>query len=141
MIAVDSNVLVYAHRPEYPLHARAGAILSALAQSSWAIPWPCVHEFYATVTNRRVHADPSSPADAWRQIDAWRASPGLVLIGETHAHADRLREMTITADTMGARVHDARIAAICVSHGVTELITMDRDFSRFPAMRTRSLLA
>jgi hypothetical protein len=38
-------------------------------------------------------------------------------------------------------IHDARIAAICLDHGVSELITVDRDFARFPTLRTRSLLA
>ena len=28
-------------------------------------------------------------------------------------------------------VHDARIAAICRAHGVTTLLSADRDFSRF----------
>jgi len=38
----------------------------------------------------------------------------------------------------GPRIHDARIAAVCLAHGVTELWTADRDFSRFPALRTRN---
>lgn len=39
---------------------------------------------------------------------------------------------------MGPRVHDARIAAICLQHGVRELLTFDRDFSRFPDLGTRN---
>jgi predicted nucleic acid-binding protein len=37
-------------------------------------------------------------------------------------------------------VHDARIAALCLSHGVYELWSGDRDFSRFPALRVRNPL-
>jgi len=33
------------------------------------------------------------------------------------------------------RVPDVRIAALCLRHGVTELWSTDRDFSRFPALR------
>ena len=40
----------------------------------------------------------------------------------------------------GAAIHDARIAAICLDHGVDELWTCDRDFSRFPDLRTRNPL-
>jgi predicted nucleic acid-binding protein len=40
----------------------------------------------------------------------------------------------------GAQVHDARIAALCLHHGVTELWTADRDFGRFPELRTRNPL-
>lgn len=143
MIAVDTNVLVYAHRPEYRFHEPAGAVVSALSRGGgrWAIPWPCLHEFYAVVTNARIHPDPSSPAQAWRQIDIWLTSPGLTVLAEAHTHAVRLRELTLDQGVVGGKVHDARIAAICLSHGVAELITMDRDFSRFPRLRTRSLLA
>jgi hypothetical protein len=38
-------------------------------------------------------------------------------------------------------VHDARIAALCIGHGVEALITRDRDFSLFPELVVRSLLA
>lgn len=143
MIALDTNVLVYAHRPEYALHAPARALLRDLAGGAlpWAIPWPCLHEFYATVTNSRIHRPATGPHEAWDQLDAWLESPGLVLLTEGAGYARHLRELTTTAGVTGALVHDARIAAICLSHGVRELITMDRDFGRFPLLRTRSLLA
>jgi hypothetical protein len=44
------------------------------------------------------------------------------------------------AGLAGGAVHDARIAAICMAHGVGELWTRDRDFSRFPDLRTRDPL-
>lgn len=34
----------------------------------------------------------------------------------------------------GPRVHDARVAAVCRLHGVRELWTADRDFSRFTGL-------
>jgi len=37
---------------------------------------------------------------------------------------------------VGPRVHGARIAALCLQHGVRELWTADRDFSRFPQVKT-----
>jgi predicted nucleic acid-binding protein len=37
-------------------------------------------------------------------------------------------------------VHDARIAALCVQHGVRELYSADRDFSRFPQIAVRNPL-
>ena len=36
----------------------------------------------------------------------------------------------------GPVIHDARIAAICVAHGVEKLMTRDRDFSLFPELVT-----
>ena len=35
----------------------------------------------------------------------------------------------------------SRIAAICIAHGVEELLTRDRDFSLFPELRTRNPIA
>jgi hypothetical protein len=37
----------------------------------------------------------------------------------------------------GPIVHDARVAAICVAHGIEALLTRDRDFSLFPELRTQ----
>jgi len=36
------------------------------------------------------------------------------------------------AGVTGNLLHDAHIAALCVEHGISELVTGDRDFSRFP---------
>jgi predicted nucleic acid-binding protein len=76
---------------------------------------------------------------AFEQIDAW-IEGGAVLIGEARDHLDRLRQLVIDGRVVDGRVHDAKIAAICLSHGISELWTADRDFSRFPALKTRNPL-
>jgi len=143
VLAVDTNVLVYAHRQDSPFHDRAAEVVRELADgaATWAIPWPCVHEFYAITTHPRIYAPPSSPDQALAQIDAWLASPSLVVIGEADQHWTMLRDMLQTGRVSGPVVHDARVAAICAEHGIRELITQDRDFSRFPRLRVRRLLA
>lgn len=142
MIAVDTNVLVHAHRADSPFHDAAAACVRALAESraAWGIPWPCLHEFYAKVTHRRIFSPPSSPAQATSQIDAWLESPRVSLLGESNDHWPRLRELLLAGKVEGPMVHDGRIAAICLAHGVDELLTADRDFGRFPALRTRNPL-
>ena len=143
MIAVDSNLLVYAHRGENPWHDRASAVIRELAEgpSPWAIAWTSIHEFYGVVTNPGVFRPPSTPAEAIAQIEFWLASPSLVLLGETDSHWRELRKLIEVGRIVGAKVHDARIAAICIAHGVRELWTADRDFGRFPALVTRNPLA
>ncbi|MEU9836665.1 TA system VapC family ribonuclease toxin [Streptosporangium sp. NPDC048047] len=142
MIAVDTNVLVYAHRRDSEFHERAAAKVRELAEGrpAWAIPWPCVHEFFSVVTHPRIYAPPSTSAQAIAQIDAWLTSPSLVLIGETNDHWKTLRSVIESGRVLGPMVHDARIAAVCAANGVRELWTMDRDFSRFPAPVIRNLL-
>ena len=135
MIAVDSNILIYAHRGESPFHQRAFERLSALAESNeaWAIPWPCIHEFLSIVT--RVYRPATPLKIALQEVEAWFESPTLVLLAETDRHWPELRALATTAHAAGPLIHDARIAALCKQHGVRELWSADRDFSRFPDLK------
>lgn len=139
MIAVDTNILVYAHRRDSDWHAVAAEVVRGLAEArdAWAIPWPCIHEFLAVVTHPRIYDPPSEMAAALDQVAAWLESPSLALLPEGPGYADHLANMLVASRVRGARVHDARIAALCVYHGVRELWSADRDFSRFsgPAVR------
>ncbi len=140
MIAVDTNLLVYAHRREVRLGDAAFSLLRNLAEGdrAWAIPWPCCYEFLSVVTNRRIWKDgATSSGNAWQQMAAWKASPFHRMIGETADFADILSSFVQRPHVVGGVVHDARIAAICVAHGVDELLTRDRDFSLFPELKTR----
>lgn len=133
MIAVDTNLLVYAHREDSPFHDRALVRVSELAgsASAWAIPWPCLHEFYAVVTHPRVYNPPTTPSQAMAQIEAWLESPSLVLLTESPAHWSALKDLLARARVRGPVVHDARVAALCLQHGVKTLWSADRDFARF----------
>jgi hypothetical protein len=110
--------------------------------ASWAIPWPCVYEFFSTVTNPRIwKQSASSPAQAWSQIEAWLGSPSLRLLAETDGFAAILEAYLTLPRVRGPVVHDARVAALCAAHGVEALLTRDRDFSLFGGLRTRDPLA
>jgi len=143
MIAVDSNILVYSHRQDSPWHAAAFDCLRDLAEgrTPWAIPWPCLHEFLAVVTHPRIYRPPTPLNLALDQIEAWIESPSLVLLAEETGYWKHLREIVNVGRIAGPKVHDARIAAICLQHGIRELWTIDRDFSRFPELRARNPLA
>ena len=141
MIAVDTNLLVYAHRRESPIGDAANALMVELAEGdrAWAIPWPCCYEFLSVVTNRRIWKDhATTPTRAWRQFEVWTASPSNRMIGETKEFAGILHRFVDRPHVVGGIVHDARIAALCVAHGVEALLTRDRDFSLFPELRTRN---
>jgi toxin-antitoxin system PIN domain toxin len=142
MIAVDTNLLVYAHREDSQWHDQAGAVVRALAEGSapWAIPWPCVHEFVAIVTHPRIYNPPTPAAAALDQVAAWLESPTLVLLAEGTGYWETLSALLRSSRAAGPRVHDARIAALCLHHGATELLTADRDFSRFGSLPTRNPL-
>jgi toxin-antitoxin system PIN domain toxin len=142
MIAVDTNILVYAHRRDSEFHSVAAKQVKELAEgsSTWAIPWPCIHEFFATVTHPKIYSPSSTNEQARIQIDSWLASPSLALLGEPHNYWDALKRLLVTSKVTGPKVHDARIAALCALHGVRELWTADRDFGRFGNIRTTNPL-
>lgn len=132
MTAVDTNILVYAHRPDSPNHVAAATAIKRLAEgtSPWAIPWPCVHEFLSISTNLRIFKPPSPPEIATQQVEIWMESPTLRLLGEPAGYWNDLRATFLSGKLTGAQVHDARIHAICRASGVRELWSADRDFSR-----------
>lgn len=137
MIAVDTNILVYAHRKDSSFHAAAVRHVVGLAEgrTPWAIPWPCLQEFLGVVTHPRIYVPPTPLSSALGQVDAWLDSPALVLLSESEQYWVVLRELLSTSQVAGARIHDARIAALCIQHQVSELWSADRDFSRFPELR------
>jgi len=142
MIALDTNVLVYAHREDSPWHDVAAARIVELAEgrTPWAILWPCLHEFLAIVTHPRIYAPPTPLAAALDQVEAWLESPSLVLLSESEEYWPELRATLQDGRVAGAQVHDARIAALCKLHGVQELWTADRDFGRFSGLTVRNPL-
>lgn len=142
MIAVDTNILVYSHRAESPWHDAAFSKVRELAEGKepWAIAWPCLHEFLAIVTHPRIYKPPTPLDEALKQVDAWLASPKLVLLTESERHWRELKENLQGGRVQGPKVHDARVAALCIQHGVTRLWSADRDFSRFPKLRTHNPL-
>src|SRR5690606_7249455 len=92
MIAVDTNLLVYAHRADSEWHEPALHHLLGLAQGRerWAIPWPCLHEFLAIVTHPRIYLPPSPQSTALASLAVWLDSPRCVPIGEGPGYFDLL---------------------------------------------------
>lgn len=142
MIAIDTNLLVYAHREDSEWHAAAKSCLVDLANGgrSWAIVWSAVHEFLAIVTHPRIYSPPTPQATAFESINAWLQSPDLHLLHEGPGYLDKLERLCVQGRIAGGKIHDARIAAICLNHRVNELWTADRDFSQFPGLKTRNPL-
>jgi len=138
--AIDTNVLVYAEITSSARHQQALRVLGDLSSGDlpWALPWPCVYEFLRIVTHPRVYHPPVPLALALADLRAILASPSLLLLSETSRHADIMETLLRKAGASGNLVHDAHIAALCLEHGVRELITGDRDFARFPGLTVRN---
>lgn len=140
MIAVDTNVLVAYQRSEYVYHTVEVITILAEGHSAWGLPWPCAHEFLAVVTNPRIFRIPTPMADAIDCLSALLESPSVRGLAESGMYWNILSALLGGSGGIGARVHDARVAAICLDHDVRELWTADRDFSRFPNLKCRNPL-
>ena len=142
MIALDTNILVHAHRRDSTWHEAASRTVKGLAEGrdAWAIPWPCIHEFIAIVTHPGIFRPATSIDAALDQVDVWMESPSLVLLSEADGFWSVARDTLRSSRVDGPRVHDARVASICLQHGIAELWTADRDFSRFPSLKVSNPL-
>lgn len=134
MRAVDTNILVFAEIRSSPYHGVARRLLAELAAGPlpWAIPWPCIYEFLRVVTHPRVYHPPVPLATALGDLRRILASPTLALLHETPNHPEIMAAVIEKAGVSGNLIHDAHIAALCLEHGIAEIITGDRDFARFP---------
>jgi toxin-antitoxin system PIN domain toxin len=142
LIAVDTNLLVYSVMAASRHHETARECIAGLAESGerWAIPNHCLIEFAGVTTHPRIYSPALTIEEVHQAIGAWRESPSLVLIGETGTFWTEFEMMTRLGGVRGAMVHDARIAATCRAHGVRELWSADRDFSRYPGLTVRNPL-
>jgi toxin-antitoxin system PIN domain toxin len=138
LIAVDTNILVYAFDVRVPLHRRALDLLRGLAegQRPWGLPWPCITEFLSVVT-AADYPRPHTAMEAVGFLDRVMASPALRCLRPTEDTLRVWREVLDDSGVRGLRVHDAHIFALCLEHGVRELLTADRGFRRFRGLKVR----
>ena len=141
MIAVDTNILIYAHRGETEFHDSATAQLITLAEGMerWALPVFCVTEFMRVVTHRRVFSPPSTLAQAATFIKGITAAPNCEILQPGAEFLDRLLAAAFEADAHGNLMFDSQIVALCREHGIDTVLTNDRDFELFEALHVRRL--
>ena len=141
MIAVDTNILVHAHREESPKHVAAHARVVSLAESAsrWAIPVFCIGEFARVITHPRLFDPPYSAHEACEALTRLLASPSSTVLCPGPDYPALLVEAIREANAIGNLVFDAQIVALCREHGIVRLMTEDRDFDRFKDLRTERL--
>lgn len=142
MIAVDTNILIYAHREEFKEHSIAVLELRRLAEASaaWCLPVAVIAEFLRVVTHPRV-LDPPTPIEhALSAIESLMASPSCRVLSPGDRHWPLLRDAIEDSRATGNLVFDAQIVALCREYGVTTILSEDRDFRRFTGIEVRSLV-
>ena len=134
MLAVDTNVLVYAADANSPFHAPCRAWLERqrARPDAWYTTWSILYEFLRVTTHPRVMRRPWSAPAAWKFVTALLASPGLAVLVPTQRHADvAATVITEFPHLTGNLFHDAHTAILMREHGIGKICTRDADFSRF----------
>ena len=136
MIVADVNALVYAFRPETPLHQLARGALTECRDTGTLIVLPDVAaSFIRIVTDKRLSASPDKTDDALEFIDVLTGNGRFL----REARASRwmsFQHLIELSDISGPLVPDALIAATGLDFGAS-VLTADRDFLRFPGLRVQ----
>lgn len=135
MIAIDTDLLVYAHRSATPEHRAAWAALESAANlpGGFAITLPSVAEFFGIVTHPASSGRPSSPGEAAAFLRALEEG-GLAILGPGPGFAARLLQTADDLEVNGPRVFDLQIALCALDGGASELWTHDRGFVKVPGL-------
>jgi uncharacterized protein len=138
VVVLDVNVVLAAHREDHPQHrpVRAWFDKTLAGDEPFAVPLTVWASFLRLSTSRRIFEVPTPRPDAFAFIEATRAQPLHVQVDPGFRHLAILHRLCDEADAIGDLVPDAVIGAIAVEYGC-ELVTLDRDFARFPSVRHR----
>jgi toxin-antitoxin system PIN domain toxin len=136
MFLLDVNVVLAAHRGDHPDHRTVRAWFNQLlaGDEPFTVPDPVWASFLRLATNRRIFEVPSPRAEAFAFIDATNAQPHHLPTNPGPRHLTLLRKLCDDADAAGDLIPDAVLAAIAVEHHC-DVVTLDRDFARFAAVR------
>jgi uncharacterized protein len=137
MIAVDTNLLVYAHRAGCPEHAAARRAIEAAANDTngWGIPSSCLFEFWSVVTHPSSTGGGSSPASARGFIEALVDTAGAAIFPPPSSLVPRCLQLADQLDVRGPRIFDLQIGLTAIEAGVTEIWTHDDGFIVLPGLK------
>lgn len=143
MIALDTNLLIYAHRAATAEHGAAqGAIEEALdAPGGCGIAAASVSEFWAIVTHPAAAGRPSTVDEASRFLRALVDSGGLQVWAPGVGFGERLWQLATDLRVAGVRIFDLQIALTAFENGAREIWTHDRAFVSLPGLRVRDPLS
>jgi toxin-antitoxin system PIN domain toxin len=137
VILIDANLLLYAYLSKSERHAEARAWVERTFSNPAPVrlAWITILAFLRISTNPRLEGRPLTMQEAATTVDGWLSRPNIDLLAPGEQHWAILRGMLRTAQIRGPLTSDAHLAALALEHGAT-LCTCDRDFLRFPGLRT-----
>jgi toxin-antitoxin system PIN domain toxin len=136
MILPDINLLVYAHDPRSPFHAKARAWWQGLLDGNEAVAlaWVVVQGFVRLTTHPKVFENPMAVADSLGRIEEWLSLPHLRILHPSDHHFQTWAQLLRGVGVGANLTTDSHLAALCIERGLI-LHTSDADFSRFPGLK------
>ena len=136
MIAIDTNLLIYAHRAGLPEHraARRAIQTAAADPRGWGIALPCIAEFWSIVTHPASTGGPSTAQQAQAFLRALMVEAGAKVWLAHDGFWERLARLAAELRVQGSRIFDLQIALAAFENGASEIWTHDRSFVVFPGL-------
>ena len=132
MIAVDTNILVYAQDPASQFHRDAATALDRLtAKDEWGLPVFCIGEFLNVATSRRGMRRPLALPRALTLLESLTSSQSCAILTPREGFLAELDSILREAGASRDMIFDAQIVAVCRQNGVSQIVTYDRGFRRF----------
>ena len=138
MILPDVNVLIYAFRSDVPEHAICGPWLRSVitGDDRFGLSPLALSAVVRVTTNPRIFRMPSEVDDAFGFCTDLLGQPHCQIVEPGERHWDIFSRLCVETNTRGPKVADAWFAALAIEWGC-EWVTFDRDFARFPGLRSR----
>ena len=137
MILADTNLLLYAYNVLDKHHTQARNWFKAAVNGKerFALCWPVISGFLRVSTSARAFLQPFETAEAVEIVTRWMKYPNITVLEPTSEHWVIFSEMLVAGQVRAAMTTDAEIATYAIEHGAV-LHTADRDFARFPKLKT-----
>ena len=142
MIAIDTNILIYAHRKKTKEHEAAKRAIELAVQDArgWGISLPSIVEFMSIVTHPTASGRPSSVQEAREFLSVLQEQAAMQIWSPQEGFLSRLTQLAIDLDVNGVRFFDLQIALVAFENGATEIWSHDRNFLKLPGLKVRDPL-
>ncbi|MEO8215634.1 MAG: type II toxin-antitoxin system VapC family toxin [Acidobacteriota bacterium] len=142
MILIDVNVLIYAFSNAAERHAEYRQWLESTIEGvqAYGVSELILSSFVRIVTHPRVLDPPAALDTAIRFCTVVRDQPNAVVLTPGSRHWSIFVDLCRSTESRGNLISDAYLAALAIETG-SELISTDRDFTRFPKLKWRHPLA
>jgi len=137
LILLDANVLLYAYDRASERHKTAASWLETALSGTETVglSWSVLLAFLRITTSPRMLRESLSMAEAVSAVSQWLERPNVRVIEPGERHWEILRSILVDRQIRGGDVMDGHLAAIAKEHGAV-VCTHDRDFARFPGLKT-----